>query len=99
MGMEAGPLMRPEPIVKSESTDNFSKLYGYLQKIAQPFLAQFATFKPASAVIPLRVDRDVACSAIVSEIKKRSPAVVISGNPPNTFTLSCKVNAKRKLGP
>jgi len=89
--------MRPEPLAKSESNDNFSKLYGYLQKIAQPFLAQFAAFKPASAVIPLRVDRDIACNAIVKEIQKRSPGVEVCGNAPNSFTLSCKVNAKRKL--
>jgi hypothetical protein len=89
--------MQTDPLMKSESIDNVSKLSRYLQKIAQPFLAQFASFKPASAVIPLVINRDAACNAIAKELQKRSPGVEICGKSPNTFTLSCKVNAKRKL--
>lgn len=88
--------MQNNALMKSTSSDNVSKLYGYLQKIAQPFFDQFASFKPASAVIPLSVSRRTACNAIFEEIQKRAPGLKISATPPNDFTISCKVNAKRK---
>lgn len=87
-----------DPLMKSTSSDNVSKLFGYLQKIAQPFFDQFASFKPASAVIPLAVSRSTACNAILMEIQTQAPGLEISDKQPNRFTLACKVNAKRKLG-
>ncbi|QDS70563.1 hypothetical protein FKW77_010475 [Venturia effusa] len=86
--------MQNDALMKSTSSDNVSKLFGYLQKIAQPFFDQFASFKPASAVIPLAVSRGTACNAIVREVQLQAPGLEISAKQPNRFTLACKVNAK-----
>ncbi|RDI76961.1 hypothetical protein Vi05172_g13072 [Venturia inaequalis] len=90
--------MQNDSLMKSASSENVSKLFGYLQKIAQPFLDQFASFKPASAVIPLAVSRGTACTAILREIETQAPGLEISAKQPNRFTLACKVRAKHIKG-
>lgn len=89
--------MQNDPLMKSTSSDNVSKLFGYLQKIARPFFDQFASFKPASAVVPLAVSRGTACNAILKEIRLQAPVLEISTKQPNRFTLACKVHAKREF--